>query len=644
MIINKAFRSFLENRYLSWWVVLVIDLFIVSTASSVSYAVVMQIYRNLGVIKHPEFHTYFLITFTAGLFSFLLLKTYIGIIRYSTIHEVRRIFSALTTTGLLVFCLLYSVLGLSGSVSLAYCSLFFLIGFGGLFLFRTSVVIMFQQLIGRFGTFRPVPVYIWDADKQDLSFAQLTNASHNRFIVKGFIVKQHHPEYRQLTGLPVLKIETPDDILCHSIENVLFTDAKHIKRNTKYIEKMLEAGIRIYIVQLKNIECIKTLDDALINHVRPLQIEDLLSRPEIMINPDEINKCISGKIILVTGAAGSIGSEIVRQLAGFTPKCVVCFDQAETPLNDLHIELSKKYPYLEFVSVIGDIRDSNSLRKLFSRFKPDIVYHAAAYKHVPMMERFPEEAIMTNVNGTKNLVDLSLEYGIGKFIMVSTDKAVNPTNIMGASKRIAEIYTQSAALHYQKIKPATKFITTRFGNVLGSNGSVIPLFKKQIESGGPLTVTHPDITRYFMTIPEACRLVLEASHIGESGHIYVFDMGEPMKILDMATKMIELAGLKPYEDIKIEFSGLRAGEKLYEELLSDSETTIPTSHNKVLIAKARKYDFNCVLPLIEKLIRQAGSGNHTQLVGLMKELVPEFINKNEENKSLDESMKILFTT
>lgn len=339
----------------------------------------------------------------------------------------------------------------------------------------------------------------------------------------------------------------------------------------------------------------------------------------------------------MSGAAGSIGSEIVRQLSFFKPKLVICLDQAETPLHALGLELSKTN--LHFESVIGDVRNRNRLARIFEKYNPNIVYHAAAYKHVPLMEIDSLEAIETNVKGTINMVELSVQNNVDMFVLISTDKAVNPTNIMGATKRIAEIYVQNKILDIEKQSEITKFVTTRFGNVLGSNGSVVPLFKKQLASGGPITVTHKDITRYFMTIPEACRLVLEASYIGKSGYVYVFDMGEPVKIYDLAVRMIELTGLKANVDVEIEFSGLRPGEKLYEELLNDSELTEETSHPKIKIAKVSVDHTLDIVDRISSLILYAENGETDKAIRLMKLIVPEFISQDSKYEVYDFSLK-----
>jgi FlaA1/EpsC-like NDP-sugar epimerase len=369
--------------------------------------------------------------------------------------------------------------------------------------------------------------------------------------------------------------------------------------------------------------------------MKPIQFEDLLGRDEININLEKIAEQVSQKVIMITGGAGSIGSELVRQLATFQPKLIIIYDIAETPLHNLRLEMERKFPNQKFVPIIGDVRSKERLEFVFRKYKPEIIYHAAAYKHVPLMEENPCEAILTNVLGTLTLSNMAVANGIENFVMISTDKAVNPTNVMGASKRIAEIYIQSLAHKTKQEGKNLNFVTTRFGNVLGSNGSVIPFFKEQIEKGGPITVTHPDIIRYFMTIPEACRLVMEAASFGKTGQIYVFDMGEPVKIVDLARRMIKLAGFVPDKDIKIEFVGLRPGEKLYEELLNDKEKTVPTDHEKITIATVRQYNFEEIVEAIESMISKATEVDIDTTVKLMKKLVPEFLSQNSPFEHLD---------
>jgi FlaA1/EpsC-like NDP-sugar epimerase len=366
------------------------------------------------------------------------------------------------------------------------------------------------------------------------------------------------------------------------------------------------------------------------NQLRSVNIEDLLEREPIKLDNDLISAQLNNKIILITGAAGSIGSELSRQCLKYNPKKIILLDQAESPLHEVELEFGDKYAKDKFETVIGDVRNLDRMRNVFRTFKPEIVFHAAAYKHVPMMENNPSESILNNILGTKNTADLSVEYNVQKFVFVSTDKAVNPTNVMGASKRIAEIYIQSLGK-----KSSVKFITTRFGNVLGSNGSVIPRFKRQIEIGGPITITDPEITRYFMTIPEACQLVLEAGSMGKGGEIFVFDMGKSVKIVDLARKMIKLSGLEEGKDIKIVYTGLRPGEKLFEELLADSENTLPTHHSQILIGKVREYQYDEVSKVINELIELFDTQNNTKIVQCMKELVPEFKSNNSVFEKLD---------
>ncbi|GAB6011958.1 UDP-N-acetylglucosamine 4,6-dehydratase family protein [Viscerimonas tarda] len=634
-MIEKIYKRFLEDRLLSRWFVLFCDTAIIFIASIISYLLVHQIYRNISHIYYPVFVEYAAVVLFFNVLYFLLFRTYKGIIRYSTIYEFQRILGSLILATILIFLTLHKIMGSSGSVSVAYCTTFFLASLVGLYGFRIVVVYAYAALTRKFGTRLIIPVFFWGKpSEENIMFTELFNSSRNKFKIIGFLTTASNPKLKRITRLPVILLPTPEDLSKYRTRSVIFTDENELKHDAAYVEMMISLKIRIYIMQAKSINNMSQLSD-MGKNIRSIRIEDLLGREEINISLDAIASTIQAKTVLVTGAAGSIGSEIVTQLAGFSPKLIVCLDQGETSLNDLDVELKSKYPSQNFISVVADIRNESKLTRIFKQYKPDIIYHAAAYKHVPLMEVYPCEAVITNVLGTKLLADLAIDHAVETFIMVSTDKAVNPTNIMGATKRIAEIYVQSCATDSQKNKSNTKFITTRFGNVLGSNGSVIPLFKRQIERGESITVTHREITRYFMTIPEACRLVLEASVIGESGYIYIFDMGKPVKIYDLARKMIELAGLVPEKDIAIEFSGLRPGEKLYEELLNDSEITEPTSHGKIKKAKVRKYCFQEILPQIELTISKARNGEEYELVSNMKKLVPEFISKNSKYESLD---------
>lgn len=631
---RKLYKKFLENRLLSRWFVLLIDTFIIILATALSYLLTLQIYKNINIVYHPILIEYLVITVFFNVLFFILLKTYKGIVRYSTFYEFQKILISILVADFLIFLTLYKIIGPSGSVSIAYCCTLFLVSLVGLYGFRIAVIHTYQRLTQIFGNNPSIPVYAWGLNEENIVLAQLLNTGHDKFRIIGFLDKGVKSKFNKLTDLPILIIQNPEDLVKYKINNILFTKKDELKNEVTYVEKMLSLNTRIYISRQLSINYLSQLSD-ISRNIYPVQIEDLLGRPEITISLDSIAKNLKGKKILVTGAAGSIGREIIMQLAKFSPEGIICLDQAETPLNDLDIELKRVYPSLKFTTIIGDVRNQYMINRVFETHKPNIVYHAAAYKHVPMMERYPCEAVMTNVYGTKILVDLAIDHAAEMFIMISTDKAVNPTNIMGATKRIAEIYVQSCATDLQKNRSKTKFVTTRFGNVLGSNGSVIPLFRKQIEKGGPVTITHRDITRYFMTIPEACRLVLEASVIGKSGYIYVFDMGEPVRIYDLANKMIELAGLMPGKDIKIDISGLRPGEKLYEELLNNAEITERTSHPKIMMAKVREYNFQNILPQIELIISVAKNNDKFNLVANMKALIPEFISNNSEFEVLD---------
>lgn len=399
-------------------------------------------------------------------------------------------------------------------------------------------------------------------------------------------------------------------------------------RKKAFIEQCLEKSVGVMEVAPTESWLEGNVNSVKLKNIR---IEDLLNRPTIKLNQQKLDSVLQNKTILVTGAAGSIGSEIARQLVQYQPSAIILVDQAESPLVELDLEMKESLQFRYSTAIVADVRDHTRMKRVFETYRPTIVFHAAAYKHVPIMEHFPSEAVQINVKGSKNIADLSVEYDVEKFVLVSTDKAVNPTNVMGASKRIAEIYTQSLFYNAR----ATQFVTTRFGNVLGSNGSVIPRFSRQIEAGGPITVTHPDITRYFMTIPEACQLVLEAGAMGNGGEIFVFDMGEPVRIVELAEKMVQLTGLTPYVDIDIRFSGLRPGEKIYEELLNDKETTLPTHHEKILRAKVREYNFSEISEKIDLLFKMAEVGDDLQVVRQMKLIVPEFVSDNSIYQALD---------
>ena len=481
-------------------------------------------------------------------------------------------------------------------------------------------------------------VLIYGADNNAVLVKQALEASaKTNFAVVGFIDDNSKKIDKEIQQVRVYHIDKLDKLKeKHNVDKLIIMNHnldEQVKKSA--LEKCLALGIQVLTVPPSDQWIYGKLN---LQQIQDLKIEDLLQRKPIQIDNSRISEDLYGKRVLVTGAAGSIGSEIVQQVLGYNPAMVILCDQAESPLHEMQLEVEEKFPDVPTKIFIADIRNYQRMYKLFANFQPEVVFHAAAYKHVPMMEENPSEAVLANVLGTKNVADLSVAFGTGKFVMISTDKAVNPSNIMGTTKRIAEIYIQSlkdSPLNRKHGMPATRFVTTRFGNVLGSNGSVIPRFRAQIQRGGPITVTHPDITRYFMTIPEAVQLVLEAGTMGTGGEIFIFDMGEPVKITDLALKMIKLAGLQPDKDIRIVYTGLRPGEKLYEELLNLGELTMPTHHPKIKIAQVITYPYKQVVTDMEALLALNKQHDDVALVNKMKDIVPEFISKNSHFEFLD---------
>lgn len=474
-------------------------------------------------------------------------------------------------------------------------------------------------------------------DKEIALAVRLQHSPHYR--IAGFLTYGRQLKRYTIAERPVCYFEDRASIAYlvgkRGIDAVLFSSPAAARdERERLVKYCTEAGVRVLVAPPID----EVTDGRLMKQVvREIRIEDLLGRPEIRISLDEIREGVRGRTILVTGAAGSIGSELCRQLAGFGVGRLVLFDNAETPMHNIRLELEERHPDLTFTPVIGDVRMPERLNHAFATYRPQIVFHAAAYKHVPLMEENPCEAVLANVAGTRNVADLCLRYGVEKMVMISTDKAVNPTNVMGASKRMAEIYVQSLgqAIRRGRVGGCTQFVTTRFGNVLGSNGSVIPRFREQIERGGPVTVTHPAITRFFMTIPEACRLVMEAATISSGNEIFVFDMGESVRIADLARRMIELAGFRPGEEIQIAYTGLRPGEKLYEEVLSTRENTKPTTHEKIRVACVREYDYFEARAAVEELERLARRVDVAATVRLLKLTIPEYKSRNSAFEEFD---------
>jgi FlaA1/EpsC-like NDP-sugar epimerase len=505
-------------------------------------------------------------------------------------------------------------------------------------MYRVIIKQTFEMYFSEQGSNKLIRTIIYGTDANAISVANaLKFETPSRFKIVGFVDKNNQNATKRMLDLPILikKKKIPPLMRSVNAQAIIIADKSLSKEEQLIIvDQCLEFNYNVFTVPLiSDWENQKEISQK----VKSIQIEDLLERKPIVLDNKSISKQLKDKTILITGAAGSIGSEIVRQVLGFNPKVVVILDQSETPLHHMCLEMNELDLNSKIFSVIGDVRNKEAMQNVFQKYEPQVVFHAAAYKHVPLMEENPSQAILTNIEGTKILADLSCQYKVKKFVMVSTDKAVNPSNVMGASKRIAEKYVQSLQLKNKNTgeKNNTKFITTRFGNVLGSNGSVVPLFTKQIANGGPITITHPDIIRYFMTIPEACQLVLEAGAMGNGGEIYIFDMGKPVKIVDLARKMIKLAGFVPERDIKIQIVGLRPGEKLYEELLNDTSKTLPTYHEKIMIAEEILDDFDGLNVDIMELIRIANHFDDDQIVAKMKQIVPEFKSMNSTFELLD---------
>ena len=630
-----------KMSYMPRWGVLLMDLTLCSVAfwlsawiasGSFHYPLWADFVTPLGV--------QYVIVMVMQFIMFWAFHTYSGMLRYSTFIDTIKVLLSNIATGLILFA--FNILmdyttgqhPLLNTVLAIYVPMAFVL----LFSLRVGVKTLNETMERGQGSPR---VMIYGTQTAGLAIAKmLRSAGNTPYRPMGFIADANERHGYELAGLPVKALNDKlfDWMANRRIRHVIISPLKMRTLNpAKDLQVFIDHNVRIlttpYFKQWDNID---EIDMQRIGRIDSIRIEDLLERPAIEINTDNVRQCLRKRVVLVSGAAGSIGSELVRQVQKYKPQVTILLDIAESPLHDLLLDLKQQFPTSRFIPIIADIRNRERIEHVFSEMRPDIVYHAAAYKHVPLMESFPNEAIQTNVLGTKNMADMAVKYGVQRFVMISTDKAVNPTNIMGASKRIAEIYVQSLFRKLHETDPTcTKFITTRFGNVLGSNGSVIPYFRKQIAAGGPVTVTHPDIIRYFMTIPEACCLVMEAGTLGDGGEIFVFDMGEPVKILDLARNMIRLAGFTPEKDIPIVFTGLRPGEKLYEELLNQRETTLPTSNEKIMVARVRESDFDEVNERVNQLIETSRLTKPFTTVSLMKQLVPEFISNNSIYEQLD---------
>lgn len=643
-------RAIRNSRIVKWfmkapmpsWFVLCADVMLVLLSAYITY------YFNpdttpdeTSIIFEPHFKC---LVYTAlVLIAMLICKSYQSIVRLSAFEDTYRIFGSIVSAAIFAYIcdwigeewMQLHYFGTWNIMALSFISFALLVSL--------RIVIKYVYTIASSTSENKQRVAIFGSAINSYALATALKSENDGEFDPVFLLSYTDKKNEKMAGsIPIRPFnkenlrETFDKFNCDTLI-FLSTQLEIIRKG--YGDVFLRNGIKL--LMLNQVEEFKVTGEdsepVLSPHVQNIRIEDLLGRMPIVTGNTHIRERMKGKTVMITGAAGSIGSEIVRQVAEFGAARIILVDQAETPMHEMQLEMEKSFPNTEVCLCIADVANRSRMQNIFDRYNPQIVYHAAAYKHVPMMENNPEEAAHTNILGTKNIVDLALEHNVHKFVMISTDKAVNPTNIMGASKRVAEIYVQSLANHLRKnnAEPSTRFVTTRFGNVLGSNGSVIPLFRRQIEAGGPVTVTHRDIIRYFMTIPEACSLVLEAGCMGEGGEIFIFDMGEPVKIYDLAQRMISLAGLRPDIDIKIVETGLRPGEKLYEELLNNREHTLATHHKKIMIAKVRQYDYDEVCRHLQHLAEAVANNDVHEVVAEIKRIVPEYKSQNSKWDKVD---------
>ena len=641
-IFNKLANWYFTREALPYWCVLILD----SLICYFSGILVFWLYYhgavtigNIGLLSKT-----ILVYMCFNFIGFRVFRTYSGVIRYSSFVDLQRVAYAMILSCCIAEIAHYAVYYLDLNFVRLQGRQIFLMYFIATILMwamRVSVKTLYDIA---FSTESGKRAMVYGVHEGGVALAKMIrNTKPAKFQLKGFIMHDRNYTGRMLMGV---KMYEPNDDLTNllkdmNIQVVLVSplQKENFREDQKLQDMLINAGVHIYMMESQEW---KEGDELFANQLKEIRIEDLLSRDEIEVDMNAIGNMLADKRVMITGSAGSIGSEMVRQVAAYHPANMILIDQAETPQHEIRLMMAKNFPDIKCETIVVSITQRDRMENIFAKYRPDYLFHAAAYKHVPMMENNPCEAICNNVNGTKIIADLSVKYGVRKFVMISTDKAVNPTNVMGCSKRICEIYCQSLdnAIRAGEKKDEqgndaiTQFVTTRFGNVLGSNGSVIPLFEKQIKAGGPVTVTHPDIIRFFMLISEACKLVLEAGTHGEGGQVFVFDMGKPVKIADLADRMIKLSGM---QGVKIKFTGLRAGEKLYEEVLSNTENTLPSFHEKIRIAKVREYDYNTVEKQINQLMTVAQTFRDMDVVKAMKAIVPEYHPKNTVYSVVDDN-------
>ncbi|MCM1032403.1 MAG: polysaccharide biosynthesis protein [Odoribacter sp.] len=646
-IIENLSHNLLVNKFMAGptprWLVLGVDLLIVALSCFITYTFNPDTIVNYGWWSTPAARA--AVVFIVYAMVMPLVHSYRYIVRLSVVEDMYRVAVLAITSSIFLVCVSGVCYAITGHAFFDLWNVFVIgvLSSSLLMFMRLGIKYIYRQLTGM--EVKRKRVIALGSSPTSFAFAaHLNNETDGSYKVVAMLTLAPDVNTKFINDIPVYHYN-PDTIAQifqrYNCKRLLFPSTQLKFMRSGVADIFLKNNIKLLMHSTVK-EMTKDGTEKTTGNVRDIHIEDLLGRDVIQTDTHDVEEVLRGQTVMITGAAGSIGSEIVNQVAAMHAGEIVLLDQAETPMHELQLHMEQKFPDVKIHLFIADVANRKRIEQAFKRYRPRYIFHAAAYKHVPMMERNPSEAIMTNVLGTKNLADLAVDYDVEKFVMISTDKAVNPTNVMGASKRIAEIYVQSLFYYLTNRRRdgrVTRFITTRFGNVLGSNGSVIPLFRRQIEQGGPVTVTHRDIIRYFMTIPEACSLVLQAGTMGNGGEIYVFDMGQPVKIYDLATRMISLSGLRPGEDIEIVETGLRPGEKLYEELLNDKEMTMATRHNKIMIAKVRIYDYAEVVAHIEALCNFTEAGEYHDIVAEMKRIVPEFKSKNSVWEGIDKEIK-----